>query len=87
LTISLTETERSAASEILQKAGFTSAWIYDDVDPTEIIFLVPSDELDPPVRIESPRSRRISLSLMSVLPHVKVALVAYQEDVPKSKLY
>jgi hypothetical protein len=80
LTIPLTETELSVASEILQEAGFTSAWIYDDVDPTEIVFLVPSDELDPPVRIESPRSRRITLSLMSVLPHVKVALTNVHQE-------
>jgi hypothetical protein len=85
--MTLTEGEIVATAEVLRKAGFTTAWVLDDGDETEVAFLVLRTEGDFRSIQESPSTGLVVKALKAVLPHRKVFLAAFRDGLRVSKLY
>ena len=75
-----------AAAQLLRDEGYSSAWILDDLDPTEAMFLVPRDESGFVGPFAPDSNRELELRLAALL-HRKVAIAPYREVPSAVRLY
>jgi hypothetical protein len=85
--MNLADDSRADAITILRNAGFTSAWVLETGDPSDVVFLVPRNEGDVAPIVESPSIRAVVRLLMGVIPNSKVAVAANREGLKKTRLY
>jgi hypothetical protein len=85
--MTLNEDQKEAISRVLKEEGFTSAWVLENSDESEAVFLVPGAEGDFRSIQESPSTGLVVRALKAALPHRKVFLGAFSEGLRVSRLY
>lgn len=78
---------RARAISILLGAGFTSAWILNAGDPSDLVFLVPRAEGDFASIEVSSSTMAIIHQLMGVIPHAKLHVASNREGLNTTRLY
>lgn len=77
----LTSSEVANTTRILKAAGFSHAWRLELDDDSEVVFLVPADEVDG-VDLTS-----VTREVMGQIAGRKIAVAGYVRPLPTSPLY
>ena len=76
-----THREGREARSVLERRGYSSAWVLSNLDESEVLFLVPREELDEPYDAES------AVELGHVLLHRKIWVVQFKPTAAAVRFY
>ena len=71
----ITKSESRASELVLRQRGYSKAWIYDQDDRSEVVFLIEPNEAS----LNSLDD--VALELMAVVPHKKIWLARRRDDI------